>query len=149
MLKPNSLEGIRIADIWLDETVSQEYKNQPLAQHWARVAKTKEEKGEAIEELILWTGQNPRKPVNSAAYDRMLSELADTALTAMLAIQHFTKDGSETDGYLNAALVKIVGRAMNAGYHPDYSAITEMDAVSAYPAELVAKFKANSEYGKS
>src|SRR5215468_1460850 len=122
MLKPNALEGIRTADLWLDECVSPEYKDQPLAQHWARVAKTKEEKGEAVEKLILWTGQNPRKLRSPAAKHDMLSELADEAMTAILAIQHFTKNTGETDGYLNSALVKIVGRAMDAGYFPQYPA---------------------------
>jgi hypothetical protein len=118
VIKPNALEGIRTADLWLDECVSPDYDT--LAQHWARVAKTSEEIGEAIAQLILWTGQNPRKPRNPGAYDDMLSELADTALTGILAIQHFTKDTARTDGYLNAALTKIVGRAIDAGYVPQF-----------------------------
>jgi hypothetical protein len=118
MIKPNALEGIRITDLWLDENVSADYDT--LAQHWARVAKTSEEIGEAIAQLILWTGQNPRKPRNPHAKHEMLSELADTAMTAILAIQHFTKDTTETDGYLNSAITKIVGRAIDAGYVPQY-----------------------------
>src|SRR5215469_14711055 len=120
MLLLNSLEGIRVADIWLDEKVSQDYLDSPLAQHWARVAKVTEEHGEAIDALIRWTGQNPRKPLDMSAKHEMLSELADTALTAILAIQHFTKDAKETDSYLNVAITKIVGRAIDAGYLPVY-----------------------------
>lgn len=120
MLTPNAAEGIRIADIWLDEKVSKEYQQQPLAQDWARVAKIIEETGEAIDALIRATGQNPRKPRDLHARHEMLSELADTAMTAILGMQHFTKDETETDGYLNAALTKIVGRAMDAGYLPVY-----------------------------
>lgn len=120
MLKPNAIEGIRIADIWLDEKVSPDYHNEPLAQDWARVAKITEEHGEAIDALIRMTGQNPRKPNRTGAAHEMLSELADAALTAMLAIQHFTKDTDKTNGYLSASLVKIVGRAIDAGYLPVY-----------------------------
>ena len=120
MLHSNALEGIRISDIWLDEKVSNEYQLQPLAQHWARVSKITEECGEAIDALIRSTGQNPRKPHDVSARHDMLSELADTALTAILAIQHFTKDTAETDGYIKASLIKIVGRAIDAGYIPEY-----------------------------
>lgn len=47
-------------DALLDENVAEVYKDQPLAQHWARVAKAGEEAGEAVDALIAWTGQNPR-----------------------------------------------------------------------------------------
>jgi hypothetical protein len=79
------------ADAWLDENVSQPYKDQPLAQDWARVAKIGEEGGEAIDALIGMTGQNPRKG-RYASEEELLAELADTALTAIYATQHFTKD---------------------------------------------------------
>jgi hypothetical protein len=82
-------------DAWLDENVSDEYKAQPLAQDWARVCKLFEEGGESIDELIGFTGQNPRKGLYGTR-ESMLNELADTALTAIYAIQHFTKDVSET-----------------------------------------------------
>lgn len=82
-------------DEWLDNGVASHYP--PLAQDWARVAKCTEESGEAIAELISWTGQNPRKgDPDLEAFPRMLKELADTALTAILAIQHFTKDSDYT-----------------------------------------------------
>lgn len=80
----------------LDSLVSEKYQDQPLAQDWARVAKVTEESGEAIAELISFTGQNPRKPQDSEAYERLLMELADTAMTAVYAIQHFTKDAALT-----------------------------------------------------
>jgi len=44
-------------DADLDEHVSQIYKEQPLAQDWARVAKASEEVGEAIDALIGYTGR--------------------------------------------------------------------------------------------
>lgn len=83
-------------DEWLDENVSDRYRREPLAQHWARVAKTAEEAGEAIDALIAWTGQNPRKPQRDEAFDELMDELSDTALTGIYAIQHFTKDVDET-----------------------------------------------------
>lgn len=88
----------RIAEIdeWLDSGVGARYQREPLGQHWARVAKAGEEVGEAIEALIAWTGQNPRKPQRDEAYDELLGELADVALTAILGMQHFTKDSDET-----------------------------------------------------
>jgi hypothetical protein len=97
-------------DHWLDESVSAKYKQQPLAQDWARISKVSEELGEAIDEFILTTGQNPRKP----ASDRMpqvLSEMADVAITAILCIQHFTKSESET-GAILVDKVRAIGRRM-------------------------------------
>ena len=81
----------------LDEHVSQPYKDQPLAQDWARVAKAAEEVGEAINALIGYTGQNPRKGVHGSP-DNLLAELSDGALTCVYAIQHFTKDAEATIG---------------------------------------------------
>ncbi len=79
----------------LDEHVSQPYKDQPLAQDWARVAKAAGEVGEAIEALGAYSGQNPRKGVHGSP-DDLLAELTDGALTCVYAIQHFTKDAEAT-----------------------------------------------------
>lgn len=116
MIKLPALDAIRVIDEWLDGEVSIPYKEQELAQDWARVAKVTEEIGEAIAQLIWWTGQNPRKPMDFTAKHRMTDELADTAMTAILAIQHFTKDDVTTNGILSAALTRIYGRARDAGY---------------------------------
>jgi len=98
-------------DKWLDgDKLGLIYKQEPNAQHWARVSKVAEELGEVIAELILWTGQNPRKPLDTNAYGRMLGELADTALTAILAIQHFTKDEDETENIMIARQARIGSR---------------------------------------
>lgn len=98
-------------DLWLDDMVSGAYKDQPMAQHWARVAKITEEAGEAISELISWTEQNPRKQESPEAKERMVNELADTALAAIYAIQHFTKDVAETSEILEHAQSKHINRA--------------------------------------
>lgn len=89
-------DQIEDIDFWLDSAVADTYQGQPLAQHWARVAKATEEVGEAIDALIAWTGQNPRKPQRDEAFGELLSELADVALTGIYAIQHFTKDTDKT-----------------------------------------------------
>lgn len=94
----NFVFHITEVDRILDDRVHMSYKGAcSLAQDWARVAKITEEAGEAIAELIAWTGQNPRKGLpNPAAHDAMLRELADTALTAIYAMQHFIKDAPTT-----------------------------------------------------
>lgn len=87
----------RIADIdaWLDREVAKDYKDQPMAQDWARISKVAEELGEVIQEFIGATGQNPRKGVYSDL-TKVTDELADVVLTGILAIQHFTKDSELT-----------------------------------------------------
>lgn len=97
-------------DEWLDDAVAGTYERQPLAQDWARVAKIIEEAGEAIAELILMTGQNPRKGQDPAARERMLEEMADAALTAILGIQHFTKDSETTRGIIERRMTRIWNR---------------------------------------
>jgi hypothetical protein len=99
--------------VWLDGAVAETYQGQPLAQDWARVAKVMEEAGEAIAALIACTGQNPRKGV-CGTQDDMLSELADTAMTAIFGIQHFTKDARQTWAIVSAAMAKAHARALAA-----------------------------------
>ena len=103
---------VKKMDEWLDAGTSERYKDQPLAQDWARVAKLAEEVGEAVSELIVLTGQNPRKGENPAARVRLLAELADVALGAIYAIQHFTKDLPETQAVLVAAQKRHFARTL-------------------------------------
>jgi len=110
MPTPINWTTVRRADIWLDEAVSADYINQPLAQDWARVAKMSEEIGEAIAELISMTGQNPRKPRDPEAYVKFLKEMGDAVVTGILGIQHFTKDTEFTSEVINAAITKLAGR---------------------------------------
>lgn len=110
MIDSRIVEGV---DFLLDAGTSTLYKNQPLAQDWARVAKIIEETGEAIQELILFTRQNPRKPQDDKARSRMLDELADTAMTAVYAIQHFTKDAHKTSDIMQAAQAKHISAFRN------------------------------------
>jgi uncharacterized protein (DUF924 family) len=104
------LSGI---DRHLDAEVGQRYKDEPLAQDWARVTKVSEEVGEAIAELILWTQQNPRKVLrgDTGSESALLKELADVVITGALGIQHFTKDARETlriiEGVLHLTYLRI------------------------------------------
>lgn len=100
---------IESIDNWLDSAVHEEYRDNQLAQTWGRVAKTAEEAGEAIAALIGTTGQNPRKGVHKTMRD-VLDELADTAFTAIFAIQHVTKDIGYTDQILQKKLSYILSR---------------------------------------
>lgn len=101
---------IRNADIWLDGAVSATYQDQPLAQDWARVAKISEEVGEAIAELISMSQQNPRKGYDPDAYLKFLKEMGDVIITAILGIQHFTKDTYVTKAVIKAAIAKLETR---------------------------------------
>lgn len=107
-------------DLWLDGGVAPRYLDQPLAQDLARVLKIGEELGEAIEALIALTGQNPRKPIRAQAKDELLGELADTAITAILAIQHFTKDADETAAVVLGKFAYVYDR-MRA--HPSFASV--------------------------
>ena len=101
------MEGIEIVDAHLDAEVAEQYKAQPLARDWARVAKA----GEAIDAFIRWTGENPRKGV-CGTRDELLGELADVATAGLYAIQHFTKDSNETMEVLLRAVRRHVERVV-------------------------------------
>lgn len=94
----------------LDRLAGKLYQDQPLAQDWARVSKVQEELGEAIGELILATDQNPRKQ-GLGDRARLHDELADTALTAIFALQHFTGNALTTSRLLGEKLEAIYVRA--------------------------------------
>lgn len=106
--------AIVFIDRWLDANVSEQYKQQPLAQDWARVVKAFEEKGEAVEALVGMTGQNPRKGYTHSQTD-LLAEMADWALTAIFGIQHFTKDIHGTEYILQQRLAYRVEKARIVG----------------------------------
>lgn len=108
MLSTMLIELAKVSE-WLDQEVSEIYKNQALAQDWARISKIGEELGEAINEFILYTGQNPRKP-QTDSINPLLEELADTALTAILCIQHFTDDVAQTGTLLVDSTAKVTRR---------------------------------------
>ena len=88
-------------DQLIDDGAGLEYKEQPLAQDWARVGKVIEELGETVGNLIGYTAQNHRKGEYSSQ-DEMLIEMCDVLITALLGIQHFTKDEVITMHYILA-----------------------------------------------
>lgn len=106
------MDSIVYIDKWLDDNVNPNYTE--LAQHWARVTKTSEEIGETISELIAWTGQNLRKnnQYDPEAFVRMLDEMADVAITAILGIQHFTKERHNTMNIVSSRLKRLHQRIL-------------------------------------
>jgi len=96
-----------VADItaWLDSANERTPHEDSM-----RVLKLVEEAGEAAAAYIGMVGQNPRKGVTHTLAD-LLGELADVALTALCAIQHFTGDETATRGILAAKTLHITTRA--------------------------------------
>ena len=96
-----------VADItaWLDAA-------NPAGPHEdaMRVLKLVEEAGEAAAAYIGMVGQNPRKGVTHTR-DDLLGELADVALTALCAIQHFTQHSAVTRAVLAAKVSRIMARS--------------------------------------
>ena len=75
-----------------------------------RVLKLVEEAGEAAAAYIGMVGQNPRKGVTHSL-DDLLGELADVAITALCAIQHFTRDAAATRAAITDKTERIVTRS--------------------------------------
>lgn len=74
-----------------------------------RVLKLVEEAGEAAAAYIGMVGQNPRKGVTHTR-EQFLDELADVAITALCAIQHFTGNEAETSMTVSRKLVAMLDR---------------------------------------
>lgn len=74
-----------------------------------RAGKVVEEAGEAYQELITYAGGNPRKGFDHSPH-QLLTELAQTALSAVLGMQHILKDMNEVEEYLSVALKLAVER---------------------------------------
>lgn len=79
-------DEIKALSRWIDEH-PQNAARDLEAQLWGRCTKVCEESGEVVDALILFTGQNPRKPAAGSLAD-VEKELCDVALTALAAIQH-------------------------------------------------------------
>lgn len=96
-----------IADItaWLDKSNTHIPGDDAM-----RVLKLTEEAGEAAAAYIGMVGQNPRKGVTHTLED-LLGELADVAVTALAAIQHFTRDEDSTRRVIAAKLDRIIARS--------------------------------------
>jgi predicted house-cleaning noncanonical NTP pyrophosphatase (MazG superfamily) len=75
-----------------------------------RVLKLVEESGEAAQAYIGMVGQNPRKGVTHTKAD-LIAELIDVAVTALSAVQHFTKDEAATRGAVAVKLARMLSRS--------------------------------------
>jgi NTP pyrophosphatase (non-canonical NTP hydrolase) len=96
---------VRDITAWLD-------RSNPAGPHEdsMRVLKLVEEAGEAAAAYIGMVGQNPRKGVTHTQGD-LLNELADVALTALCAMQHFTQDAAVTRAVLASKVAGIMARS--------------------------------------
>lgn len=101
----NLFDDVAAITAWLDTS-------NPASPHEdsMRVLKLVEEAGEAAAAYIGMVGQNPRKGVTHSQTD-LLSELADVALTALCAMQHFTQDAAVTRGMLASKVAGIMARS--------------------------------------
>lgn len=88
------------------------YAGNALAIDWARTTKVCEESGEVWRELSLLTGENERKSGTTSTKDKLVSELGDVAVAALLAIQHHTKSEEVTWFIFQLAVEKVHGRAL-------------------------------------
>lgn len=75
-----------------------------------RVLKLTEEAGEAAAAYIGMVGQNPRKGITHTI-DDLLGELADVALTALCAMQHFTQSETATRALVEFRAAHVASRA--------------------------------------
>lgn len=96
---------VRDITAWLDESNAGIPGDDAM-----RVLKLTEESGEAAAAFIGMTGQNPRKGVTHTK-DDLLRELADVAVTALCAMQHFTQSEAVTRAYLAAKVQHIIARS--------------------------------------
>jgi NTP pyrophosphatase (non-canonical NTP hydrolase) len=101
---------IEIIDAWIDESTSETFRENETLALFGRVTKVMEECGEVMQALIGATGQNPRKGFSHSTGD-VIKELADVIVTAYCAIQHITKDRTETMQAVYSKLDFIMERA--------------------------------------
>jgi hypothetical protein len=94
-LRGESVEQIEALNTWIDSWPANKIRDRE-ALLWSRVAKVSEEAGEAIAALTGVTGQNPRKGTTHNMGD-VVNELLDTAVTALLAVEHIRQDGMVMD----------------------------------------------------
>lgn len=94
-------QAVKASVCWLDEHHGNGRPQQSL-----RILKVTEEAGEAAQAWIGFVGQNPRKGVTHT--DREVAdELADVALTALVAIESLGFDAAEV---LSACAAKVLDR---------------------------------------
>lgn len=97
---------------WVDNSPANKDRD-PEALTWHRVTKPAEEAGEAIDEMIKFTGGNPRKEktINDSA---LVEELLDTALAALGGIEHLRGHTGTALNLLEDKIARVHLRAMEA-----------------------------------
>jgi hypothetical protein len=93
-----------------------------------RVGKPQLEAAEAMEELALLTGENPRKGEHPEAGERMLAELGDTAVAALLGIQSQVKNPRRMWEIFLTALIKARRRVPEPPVFPPASGMDDQAA---------------------
>jgi NTP pyrophosphatase (non-canonical NTP hydrolase) len=81
---------------------------------WGRISKIGEEFGEAIQALIGYTGQNPRKGFTHSR-DDVQEELLDVAVTALGAVEHLRGNDGRALAELDDKIRRVHARAMGGG----------------------------------
>lgn len=97
----NLFLDVKRVTAWLD--TNNEYTRDREA---LRIMKVAEEFGEVIQAVIGYTGQNPRKGFTHSRED-VVAELADVAITALVAIESMGYDPQAT---MDKRLAEIVAR---------------------------------------
>lgn len=92
----------------------------PEALTWGRMAKLAEETGEVISEMILHTGQNPRKPQQDQ-HDTLIKENLDVAITALGNVEHLNGNDGSSLILLLVHLSSTIARAERNGMAPTLS----------------------------
>jgi NTP pyrophosphatase (non-canonical NTP hydrolase) len=93
--------AVRASRTWLDEA-----NGTDIHQQTCRILKVTEEAGEAAGAWIGVMGNNPRKGVTHTL-DEVAAELADVAMTALVAIESL---GVDAHAVLDACAAKVLGR---------------------------------------
>lgn len=110
VLRTMAIELARLSN-WLDEANAH---RDPEARTWGRMAKLSEETGEVVQEMIAFTGQNPRKP-KTLTVTALIKENLDVAITALGNVEHLTGNEGTSMHRLLTHLSAIIARAENAG----------------------------------
>ncbi len=107
------IAAVRDVDEWLDDSRAIPPGHAPadsMANHWRRVTKACEEAGEVWKAMSRVTGENPRLG-ECGTWLEVCGELADTAMAALAAIRHVTKDDALVEAFLGQAAAKATARA--------------------------------------
>lgn len=104
------LRQLSAVDQWLDDTAPTEWTRIEQSRPWWRIMKVSEGVGKVASTYAQFTSNNSRKP-GTTDIRPTLDALAHLAITAILAIQHFTKDEASTGAVL-VETVRVIGKRM-------------------------------------